>query len=136
MIRSRWPALITTKAVITLVMLAIGRSVFRPRLHSSLPLAAFSTAADLAPTPAGEDAAAAAGAALAVRMALAAGTALAAGAVSAAHAARTAPARNPVTRTGRRTRAIMDTPLSSGRTTRQASQLRHAMANTRRNLGR
>src|SRR5215471_15362590 len=51
--RSRWPALITTKAVITLVMLAIGRSVFRPRLHSSLPVAAFSTAADHAPTPDG-----------------------------------------------------------------------------------
>ena len=65
-VRSRWPALITRKAVITLVMLAIGRSVFRPRLHSSLPLAAFSTAADLAPTPDGpveEAAARAAGAA-------------------------------------------------------------------------
>src|SRR5277367_1785045 len=102
MVRFRWPALITMKAVITLVMLAIGRSVFRPRLHSSLPLAAFSTAADLAPTPAGEDAAAATGAALAARMALAAGAVLAAGAalageaVSAAHAARTAPASNPV----------------------------------------
>src|SRR2546421_450822 len=34
-------------------MLAIGRSVFRPRLHSSLPVAAFSTAADHAPTPDG-----------------------------------------------------------------------------------
>ena len=52
-VRSRWSALITTKAVITLVMLAIGRSVFRPRLHSSLPVAAFSTAADRAPTPDG-----------------------------------------------------------------------------------
>ena len=34
-------------------MLAIGRSVFRPRLHSSLPVAAFSTAADRAATPDG-----------------------------------------------------------------------------------
>ena len=40
------PALITTRAVITLVMLAIGRSVFRPRLHSSRPVAATSIAAD------------------------------------------------------------------------------------------
>src|SRR6476659_8194599 len=34
-------------------MLAIGRSAFRPRLHSSLPVAAFSTAADHAATPDG-----------------------------------------------------------------------------------
>ena len=44
--------------------LAIGRSVFRPRLHSSLPVAAYSTAADHAATPdgpaAGDDTAAAA----------------------------------------------------------------------------
>jgi hypothetical protein len=34
-------------------MLAIGRSVFRPRLHSRAPVAAFSTAADRAATPDG-----------------------------------------------------------------------------------
>src|SRR4029077_1748608 len=53
MARSRWPALSTRNAVITLVMLAIGRLVFRPRVHSSRPVAAFSTAADQAPTRAG-----------------------------------------------------------------------------------
>src|SRR5271166_4322595 len=93
--RFRSPALITTKAVITLVMLAIGRSVFRPRLHSSLPVAAFSTAADLAPTPLGPSGA---------------GAALAAGMVSAVPAATTAPASSPVRRTVRRARATVDTP--------------------------
>jgi hypothetical protein len=83
-------------------MLAIGRSVFRPRLHSSLPVAAFSTAADCAPTPPGPPV-----------MGPVIGTALAAGAatVSAAHAARTAPTRVLlVTRTIGWTRAGMDTP--------------------------
>src|SRR4029077_15088988 len=51
--RLRWPALITTSAVITLVMLAIGTSVFRSRLHSTWPLDATAIAAALACTPAG-----------------------------------------------------------------------------------
>ena len=82
-VRFRLPALITTKAVITLVMLAIGRSVFRPRLHSSLPVAAFSTAADLAPTPAGAAAAGGRSRSTALAAAVAAGMALAAGAARA-----------------------------------------------------
>jgi hypothetical protein len=87
-------------------MLAIGRSVFRPRLHSSLPVAAFSTAADCAPTPPGP-------AVMGPVMGPVMGTALAAGAaaVSAAHAARTAPTRVLlVTRIIGWTRAGMDTP--------------------------
>jgi hypothetical protein len=48
--RPRSPALITTSAVITFVMLPIGRSVFSSRLHSSAPVEAFSTAASWAPT--------------------------------------------------------------------------------------
>ena len=89
-VRSRWPALITTKAVITLVMLAIGRSVFRPRLHSSLPVAAFSTAADHAPTPDGPAAEAV--------LNLAAARAAGAAAPSAADAASAVPASKPHTR--------------------------------------
>ena len=51
--RPRSPALMTTSAVITFVMLPIGRSVFSSRLHNSAPVDAFSTAASLAPTPPG-----------------------------------------------------------------------------------
>src|SRR6266702_2911933 len=96
-VRSRFPALITTKAVITLVMLAIGRSVFRPRLHSSLPVAAFSTAADRAATPDGpaEEAAARAGAAPSKKV-----------------TARAAAASNPHTRTVSRPLVLMTTPRS------------------------
>src|SRR5271165_1880188 len=99
-------------------MLAIGRSVFRPRLHSSRPVAATSIAADLAPTPAGP---------VAEDAALAAGTALAA-AVSAAHAARTTPGRSRVTRTVGWTRASMDTPLGWRDNRGRACQLRHDLA--------
>src|SRR6516164_2667202 len=90
MVRPRPPARITMKAVITLVMLAIGRSVFRPRLHSSLPVASFSTAADHAPTPDGP----AAEAEEAVTSARAAGAA----APRAADAASVVPASTPHTR--------------------------------------
>ena len=51
--RLRSPALITTSAVITLVMLAIGSSVFRSRLHSTWPVPATAMAAALASTPLG-----------------------------------------------------------------------------------
>src|ERR1700735_4419264 len=44
----RSPARITTSAVITLVMLPIGRSVSSPRLHSSVPVAASASTAPLA----------------------------------------------------------------------------------------
>src|SRR6266496_6500433 len=88
-------------------MLAIGRSVSRPRLHSSLPVAAFSTAADFAPTPAGPAEAGAAGAAPAVG----------AVAASAADADRATPASRPVTRTVRRPLAPMAPPLNAHRTT-------------------
>src|SRR5215469_1596399 len=104
-LRSRWPALITTKAVITLVMLAIGRSVFRPRLQSSWPVAAFSTAADLAPTPDGP----AEEAALILAVACAAGGA----ATSAADAANAVPASRPQTRMLRRPLSLMPLPLNS-----------------------
>src|SRR5215472_10472865 len=106
--RSRWPALITTKAVITLVMLAIGRSVFRPRLHSSLPFAAFSTAADLAPTPEGPEATV-----LILTVACAAGAA----APSVADTASAVPASKPYTRMLRRPLIAMSLPLDSRRTT-------------------
>jgi hypothetical protein len=83
-------------------MLAIGRSVFRPRLHSSLPVAAFSTAADHAPTPDGP--------------ALGDDTAAAARADAAAPGkkvtARAAVASNPHTRTVSRPLVLMTTPRS------------------------
>src|SRR5262245_49068599 len=85
-------------------MLAIGRSVFRPRLHSSLPVAAFSTAADHAPTPDGpaEEAARAAGAA----------------APRAADAASAVPASRPHTRMLRRAlipcRSLLDSRPATG----------------------
>src|SRR5438477_12408298 len=71
-------------------MLAIGRSVFRARLHSSLPVTTSWTAADRAPTPAGP---------LLAEAAAAAGDALAAGAAVSAPATRATPATRPVMRT-------------------------------------
>src|ERR1700735_235225 len=50
----RSPARITTSAVITLVMLPIGRSVSTPRLHSSVPVAASASTAPLALTRRGQ----------------------------------------------------------------------------------
>src|ERR1700759_4748791 len=89
-------------------MLAIGRSVFRPRLHSSLPVAAFSTAADHAATPDGpvakteETEARAAGAA----------------APRAADAASAVPASRPHTRMLRRAlipcRSLLDSRRATG----------------------
>jgi len=80
-----------------LVMLAIGRSVFRPRLHSSRPVAATSIAAAFARTPLGPAAEGRAPAELAAgRTTLA--TDAGAATVSAMDAARTEPARSPVTR--------------------------------------
>jgi len=115
--RSRWPALITTKAVITLVMLAIGRSVFRPRLQSSLPVAAFSTAADLAPTPDGpaEEAVLIVAVLIVAGLILAAACAAGAAAASAADAASAVPASRPHTRTLRRPLILMPLPLNSRR---------------------
>src|SRR4249920_1545003 len=52
-LRLRSPARITTSAVITLVTLPIGRSVFRSRLHSSVPVAASATTPPLAFTARG-----------------------------------------------------------------------------------
>src|ERR1700734_3727463 len=49
----RPPALSTTRAVITFVMLATGRSVLRSRLHRIAPLSAFAIAAAAATTPEG-----------------------------------------------------------------------------------
>src|SRR5579864_2893015 len=90
MSRLRSPALITTSAVITLVMLAMGRSVFRSRLHRIRPVAALAIAASLACTPLGP----------AVTVAVRAGLATDAGAVaaSATKAARSAVPARPVTR--------------------------------------
>jgi hypothetical protein len=51
--RVRPPACSTSSAVITLVMLAIGRSVLSWRLHSMVPVLASSSAAPLASTPPG-----------------------------------------------------------------------------------
>src|SRR6266705_5545812 len=51
--RFRSPALITTRAVITLVTLPIGRSVFRSRLHSCVPVAASASTPPVALTPRG-----------------------------------------------------------------------------------
>src|SRR5215831_20016669 len=89
-------------------MLAIGRSVFSPRLHSSLPVAAFSTAADLAPTPDGP----AEEAVLILTMARASGAA-----ASAADAASAVPASRAHTRMLRRPLILMPLPLGSQRTT-------------------
>src|SRR5258708_20306438 len=55
--RPRFPARITTSAVITFVMLPIGLSVSRSRLHSRLPVAAFASTPPLAFTPLGAPAA-------------------------------------------------------------------------------
>src|ERR1700683_4885479 len=52
-VRVRSPALITTSAVITLVMLPIGRSVFSSRLHRTVPVDPSAIAAALACTPLG-----------------------------------------------------------------------------------
>src|ERR1700722_18381834 len=52
-VRFRFPALITTSAVITLVMLPIGRSVFSSRLHRTVPVDPSAIAAALACTPLG-----------------------------------------------------------------------------------
>ena len=52
-LRLRSPALITTSAVITLVTLPMGRSVFRSRLHSTVPVAASATTPPLALTARG-----------------------------------------------------------------------------------
>jgi hypothetical protein len=83
-------------------MLAIGRSVFRPRLQSSVPSAAFSTAADHAPTPDGP----AETAVLILAVARAAGAA----APSAADAASDVPASKPQTRMPRRLHIAMPLP--------------------------
>src|SRR5215470_10417684 len=55
----RWPAWITTSAVMTFVMLAIGRLMFSARLHSCRRVTAFTRSAPRACTPAGPAAAAA-----------------------------------------------------------------------------
>src|ERR1700691_5061458 len=52
-VRLRSPALMTTSAVITLVMLPIGRSVFASRLHRTVPVDVSAMAAALACTPLG-----------------------------------------------------------------------------------
>src|SRR5690349_7248208 len=80
-------------------MLAIGRSVFRARLHSSLPVTTSCTAADRAPTPAGPDDASAAGAA------------------ASTPATRAAPAIRPVTRAVSQPLVPMTLPLRSQQTT-------------------
>src|SRR5258708_27248034 len=51
--RSRFPARITTSAVITFVMLPIGLSVPRPLLHSRPPVAAFASTPPFAFSPVG-----------------------------------------------------------------------------------
>src|SRR5947209_18600092 len=92
-------------------MLAIGRSVSRPRLHSSLPVTTSWTAADLAPTPAGPAATLLADAAGAMG-------ASPAGAAVSAPASRAAPATRPVTRTASQPLVPMpprfDTPPATG----------------------
>src|ERR1700683_5005879 len=52
-VRLRSPALMTTSAVIALVMLPIGRSVFSSRLHRTVPVDASAMAAAVACTPLG-----------------------------------------------------------------------------------
>src|SRR5690349_19450929 len=96
-------------------MLAIGRSVFRPRLHSSLPVAAFSTAADHAPTPDGPAAEAEeAAAAMEATVARAAGAA----APRVADAASAVPASRPHARMLRRAlipcRSLLDSRRATG----------------------
>src|SRR5690242_8573060 len=110
-------------------MLAIGRSVFRARLHSSLPVTTSWTAADHAPTPAGPLLAEAAGAAGLAEAAGAAGLAEAAGAAGLAGAApaaeagastlaaRARPAIKPVTRAVSQPLVPMTLPLRSQQTT-------------------
>src|ERR1700754_1755805 len=94
-------------------MLAIGRSVFRPRLHNSLPVAAFSTAADHAATPDGP-------AAEAEETAREETVARAAGAVAprAADAASAVPASRPHTRMLRQAlipcRSLLDSRQATG----------------------
>src|SRR5690349_21220388 len=83
-------------------MLAIGRSVFRARLHSSLPVTTSWTAADRAPTPAGP---------------LLAEAALAAEAGASTLAARAIPAIKPVTRAVSQPLVPMTSPLRSQQTT-------------------
>src|SRR5215472_5118233 len=51
--RFRWPASITTYAVITLVTLPIGRFVAGNRVHRTAPVVAFASSAHGAATPAG-----------------------------------------------------------------------------------
>src|SRR6516164_8447930 len=51
--RFRWPASITTYAVITLVTLPIGRFVDGDRVHWTAPVVAFASSAHGAATPAG-----------------------------------------------------------------------------------
>src|SRR5689334_16009946 len=99
-------------------MLAIGRSVFRPRLHSRAPVAAFSTAADRAATPDGPAEVAE------VAEADAAGAA----APSAADAASAVPASMPNARMSSRRLVPMPlpAPLAAGQQG-QACQQRHAM---------
>src|SRR5512146_1250011 len=92
-------------------MLAIGRSAFRARLHSSLPVTTSWTAADHAPTPAGPLLAEAAGAAGL------AGAALAAEAGASTLAARAIPAIKPVTRAVSQPLVPMTLPLRSQQTT-------------------
>src|SRR5215471_1943930 len=65
--RPRPPVSITTYAVMTLVMLPIGRLVTDVRLHRSAPLTAFATSAHGARTPVGADVAARAPGAAAAR---------------------------------------------------------------------
>src|SRR5690349_11844681 len=83
-------------------MLAIGRSVFRARLHSSLPVTTSWTAADRAPTPAGP---------------LLTEAALAAAAGASTLAARAIPAITPVARAVSQPLVPMTLPLRSQQTT-------------------
>src|SRR6185437_5349029 len=94
-------------------MLAIGRSVFRARLHSSLPVTTSWTAADRAPTPAGP---------------LLAEAACAAGAAVSAPATRATPATRPVTRAVSQPLVTVKPRSSRRRQQGQACQQRHAAA--------
>ncbi|GAB0103907.1 hypothetical protein JMUB6875_28810 [Nocardia sp. JMUB6875] len=53
--RSRSPAVITTKAVITFAMLAIGTGVFASRDHNMVPVTPSASAAPGARTPCGSE---------------------------------------------------------------------------------
>src|SRR5215470_9161498 len=104
-------------AVITLVMLAMGSSVFRPRLHRTEPSDASAMAAAWAWTPLGPEgilAAAREGWAVTARARL---------------VRRTAPPTRRAAQTARRARATMGTPVSSSLAMPQACQLRHGGAN-------